>query len=805
MSGIFIPGSDTLGVSNLGNTAGTSGVVSGPNIELLLAGGSNITLSQSVNGSSATITINSPAATQTLSAGTNSVTGTAVSLDLVGGTGIGLATATAAGALTVTISSTGSIVNSIGPSGSLSSGPITISGVNLTVSSNGAGVVQLSVAPDAAAPLQTISASGTSVTGSAVSLALFAGTGHSLATATAAGAMSVSILSSGSVVNSIGPTGSLSSGPITISGVNLTVSSNGAGVVQLSVAAPTQGSDTISASGTSVAGSAVSLALVAGTGISLGTATAAGAMTVSFSSTGSVVNSIGPTGSLSSGPITISGGSNITISSNGAGVISINAPASIANAVSIYSGNAGGSTSGILAAIQGTVLLAAGTGITLAQSTYAAGNSTLSSIITILGAIQSLSAAGTSFTSPNFSLDIEAGANITLQTGQAGNALTVSISGQSAGVTGTLSLVAGSNIFLSSSASAGTTSITINNVNLAAPKMSQTENFPQEGLAAVVSGSASAGTTMPFGSSLFLQRLFIPAQIVVTEVDLAHSISFGNASLSGVGAISQTLGVFSFQNSTLLASVFSASSSWGWTSGSSSAGLTGVQGGWTGPLIHSMGLSSGSAGTSTLLAGEYVIGNLMRVSQSATSAGSSAGGSLMSMTLFGGGPYLLSTASVHSGTTSTAATVFLSAPSNLAVTHWTAAPTVVSVGKAGTSWSTNTASLLSATATGASTQSILLSAGLLGQNILSTSGTAALGLLSTAGFTSASVAQSVAFSFQNTGSAFTTYQGFNFSAGVMSTGAIPAGITLTSNTAATSAITISGTALNQPWFALQGS
>lgn len=50
-------GSDTAGISNLGNTAGTSGVVSGDAIRLLFAGGNNITLSQSINGSSATITI----------------------------------------------------------------------------------------------------------------------------------------------------------------------------------------------------------------------------------------------------------------------------------------------------------------------------------------------------------------------------------------------------------------------------------------------------------------------------------------------------------------------------------------------------------------------------------------------------------------------------------------------------------------------------------------------------------------------------------------------------------------------------
>jgi hypothetical protein len=55
-----VVGSDTEGISNLGNTAGTSGVVSGTGIRVVFAGGNNITLSQSINASSATITISGP-------------------------------------------------------------------------------------------------------------------------------------------------------------------------------------------------------------------------------------------------------------------------------------------------------------------------------------------------------------------------------------------------------------------------------------------------------------------------------------------------------------------------------------------------------------------------------------------------------------------------------------------------------------------------------------------------------------------------------------------------------------------------
>lgn len=52
--------SQSGGISNLGNTSGTSGIASGAQMRLLFAGGNNVTLSQSVNGASATITISGP-------------------------------------------------------------------------------------------------------------------------------------------------------------------------------------------------------------------------------------------------------------------------------------------------------------------------------------------------------------------------------------------------------------------------------------------------------------------------------------------------------------------------------------------------------------------------------------------------------------------------------------------------------------------------------------------------------------------------------------------------------------------------
>lgn len=66
-------GSDTIGMSNLGNTSGTTGVVSGDSVRYLIAGGNNITLSQSLNGVSGTVTIS--AANQTVQAQSFTLTG----------------------------------------------------------------------------------------------------------------------------------------------------------------------------------------------------------------------------------------------------------------------------------------------------------------------------------------------------------------------------------------------------------------------------------------------------------------------------------------------------------------------------------------------------------------------------------------------------------------------------------------------------------------------------------------------------------------------------------------------------------
>ena len=131
--------SNTLGMSNLGNTSGTSGVISGNQLRLLLAGGNNITLSQSINGSSATITIsafNQSVQTQgQFSAGASNLGNTA------GATGISGTRMVLVGSDNITLSQTtdanGVTVSFIGPSPSGGGFSAGVSNIGNTAGSTG--------------------------------------------------------------------------------------------------------------------------------------------------------------------------------------------------------------------------------------------------------------------------------------------------------------------------------------------------------------------------------------------------------------------------------------------------------------------------------------------------------------------------------------------------------------------------------------------------------------------------------------------------------------------------------------------
>lgn len=99
--------SNTVGMSNLGNTSGTSGVVSGTGIQFLFAGGPNITLSQSIDGQSATLTISGGAGgagnTGSISAGTTRATLGEVVFSNSNGISFGVSGQTVTGSYTVPV------------------------------------------------------------------------------------------------------------------------------------------------------------------------------------------------------------------------------------------------------------------------------------------------------------------------------------------------------------------------------------------------------------------------------------------------------------------------------------------------------------------------------------------------------------------------------------------------------------------------------------------------------------------------------------------------------------------------------
>lgn len=223
---------------------GTAGTVTSAaiNSTLSLVAGTNITLSQGSNDAITIIGAASPAyGTQTISASGTSITGTAISLALVAGNNISLQTVTAAGAMSISISGE----NAVSATGFASStGTITFAaGAGLAIST-GAGSILYST------------------TGSAV-------TGFAISSSTAGGVTQGTTTAASGLIQ-------------LVAGNNITLSSSAGAITVVGGAGAAAGTQTISAAGTSVTGTAISLAIAAGNNVTLSTATAAGSMTITI-------------------------------------------------------------------------------------------------------------------------------------------------------------------------------------------------------------------------------------------------------------------------------------------------------------------------------------------------------------------------------------------------------------------------------------------------------------------------------------------------------------------------------------------
>jgi hypothetical protein len=333
----------------------------------------------------------------------------------------------------------------------------------------------------------------------------------------------------------------------------------------------------------------------------------------------------------------------------------------------------------------------------------------------------------------------------------------------------------------------------------------------------VVSKAGTITGAAGVGSSLFLHRLRIPGLMSITEIDVAMSIGFP-ATNQGAGTMSRSMVIYSFGNSTSLASVASISGTSAWNTGTSTAGastsLTQYQGGWSSPMIQPMTFASTS-----IPPGEYVVGQLFNFAQGSstwtlafygaqgeTTVAASAATNLTSATLgalSSGGLAAVSAFTATSSSAISAFTAITQAASNNVSWHVSRATSAVtSVASATSSFTFIETPFVVSLAT-SGPYNVLASGGLSAGSFIGTSGSVgavtnvALGALN-----STTLAQLTLPNFGYIGTGSTT-SGFPtaFMAGIMSTGAVPVAITLTS-----AAVTYSGSgAFQQPWFALIGS
>jgi collagen type IV alpha len=333
----------------------------------------------------------------------------------------------------------------------------------------------------------------------------------------------------------------------------------------------------------------------------------------------------------------------------------------------------------------------------------------------------------------------------------------------------------------------------------------------------VTKGGTITGTA-GIGSSLFLQRIFIPGTINLSEIDVGIKISF-NTTSDGAGTMSRSMAIYSFGNSTSLGSVasFSATSSWGTgtaTAGASSS-ITQFQGGWTSANIQPMTFAA-----SSIAASEYVIGQLFNFNQASSSWSISLYGiqgvSTQSAVLaVGSSTDTAQAGSVAAGSgitgISSYASQFLALSTAGSLTQFVLSQTA-SVAASSTSAAINSLSVAGSFTNTAKSISFQLKGESSNSNIVSSVGTVAGSIFTSTAVISALTSLSAALGgpfvinnpvglgFPSTGS--TTF-GISsvFQYGLMSTGAIPTAITLTS-----AAVTYTGSLpARQPWFALIGS
>lgn len=546
-------GTDTIGMSNIGNTSGDTTPVTGTGIRVVLAGGNNITLSQSTNGSSATVTISGanqsvqPEGTQTIgmsnigntSGDTAPVTGTGIRVIFAGGNNITLSQSTNGSSATVTISAFNQSAesNTIGMSniGNTSGDTAIRSAAQLRIVLAGGNNITLSQSTNGSSATITISAFNQTspVVGNAiqsVSSATDSGTQTSQFAAADHKHAGVGPLGVSNVGNTSGDTGTQYGRVVLAGGNNIT----------LSVSSSNNGAQTITISAPNLAGGA------------------AGTNTIGMSNIG---NTSGDT-AIRTGTglqIVFAGGNNITLSQStngssatvtisafnqtspvvGNNIQSVSSATDSGAATSKFAAedhkHAGvgpegvsniGNTSGDTGTQYGRVVWAGGNNITLSVSSSNNGAQT----ITISGA-----AGG--------------GAGYTAGLSNIGNT-----SGDTGVVTGRLVLAGGNNVTLSGSTNAGSMTVTIS------------QNPPALGWYIPTIDFRSPGTIGQ--GTLMIVPWYCPGPMSAHSALAYISAAGSSGSTAGVsipiGVYTQMTGASSTRLSLLASAQFTSS----WTSGS---------------------------------------------------------------------------------------------------------------------------------------------------------------------------------------------------------------------------------------------
>ena len=374
-------------------------------------------------------------------------------------------------------------------------------------------------------------------------------------------------------------------------------------------------------------------------------------------------------------------------------------------------------------------------------------------------------------------------------------------------------------------------------------QLSFTQNSPLQFMGVPIASASTTASATLFGSSIFLQRMYIPGPMALTEVDMAVSIAMVSSTATSTwGNVTRNFAVYAFSNNTLLTTFLTASQTYSFNASSATSGavtaVSNVVGGWsqTGGIIIPMTFSSSytysfssyTATTNTsatasvssslsqsasyfLPPGDYVFAHQINFSGVSTAASMSLFGVFAGSVAFTTVNFTSIAMAAGSGVTGTSrlASQFIQLSTAGTMTGFSISQTASSATASFTQGFSSAGINLSVNATAASesfaigwnstglstTANPLTSIGVIaGSHITGSTITTAISSVAASRF-------SQQFNYLGISSGTLGAAGGNFVNGLLSSGSIPASLTLTG----AGLTTFGSAAYAQPWFALFGS